>query len=78
MFRIIGIILSFIGHVFLFYYAFEFIKWYIKMHFNLKWFWVFWLNTFLSAFIYINHHNKPIDPIDTKSGYELWQEKYNN
>ncbi len=45
------------------------------MHFNKKWFWIFWLNTFLSIIIYLNH-NKP-DPererIERMTGAEYWE-----
>lgn len=68
-------ILRFIGNIFLIYFAFVFLIWYIKGHFNRKWFWAFWLNTFLSITMYINH-NKP-DPererIDRMTGAEYWE-----
>lgn len=65
----------FLGNIALIYLAFYFLFWYIKMHFNKKWFWIFWLNTVLSIIIYLNH-NKP-DPererIERMTGAEYWE-----
>ncbi len=67
--------LRFIGNIFLIYFAFVFLIWYIKGHFNKKWFWIFWLNTIVAimmCFVY----NKP-DPererIDRMTGAEYWK-----
>jgi hypothetical protein len=43
---------SFISGLYLLYIAFLFIKWYIKMHFHPKWFWVFWIYTFIVIYMY--------------------------
>lgn len=68
--------LRFLGNIALIGLAFYFLYWYIKMHFHPKWFWAFWLNTFISIGMYISH-NRP-DPererIERMTGDEYWEE----
>lgn len=67
--------LRFLGNIALIYLAFYFLFWYIKMHFNPKWFWIFWLNTIISIIMLIN--SRQPDPererIDRMTGAEYWE-----
>ena len=68
----------FLGNIALIYLAFYFLFWYIKMHFNKKWFWAFWLNTILSIFMYISHKdgNPNWPQHDSRTGAEVWEQNY--
>ena len=68
----------FLGNIALIGLAFYFLYWYIKMHFNKKWFWAFWLNTILSIFMYISHKdgNPNWPQHDRRTGTEVWEQNY--
>ena len=64
----------------LFYLAFRFLKWYIKVHVG-KYFILFWLYSALCVLMYFNHHQKIKNEYDPRSGQEIWtknMEDYNS
>ncbi len=66
--------LKFLSGLYLIYLAFYFLFWYCKMHFHPKWFWAFWIYSALTICMYYNQ-KKTEDKYESRSGYELWQEK---
>jgi len=70
--------LKFLSGLYLIYLAFYFLYWYIKMHFHPKWFWVFWIWTFLAIYLNYDHRRKSKAERDPRSGYEIWQENMKN
>jgi hypothetical protein len=61
---------------FLFYFAYIFLKWYVKGHFG-KYFIFFWLNTIMAFVIYFNRQSK-IEEYDHRTGAEIWDENRRN
>ena len=67
--------------IYLFYIAFLFITWYVKMHFHPKWFWIFWIYTAIVIVAWLNHNyvmELMYGKNDTRSGYEIWNENMRN
>jgi hypothetical protein len=67
--------------LYLFYIAFLFLGWYIKMHFHPKWFWAFWIYSIIVIVAYCNHsyiHDLQYGKDNTRSGYEIWNENMRN
>lgn len=63
----------------MFFMLFLFIKWYIKGHFDKKWFWAFWAFTIFTIINYNTHHNPPPGfESDPRSGQEIWNENMKN
>lgn len=68
---------SFLSGLYLFYLFFLLIGWYVKGHFG-KYFILFWAFTIFMTFYYLNHQNKAKTEYDSRSGYEIWNEKMKN
>ena len=74
MLKAIGSFFRFLEGVTLIGLAFWFLGWYIKMHFNPKWFWLFWINTIMSISMYCTHASNLEK--NTKKRNDIWDEKY--
>jgi hypothetical protein len=62
---------------FLFYFAYVFVKWYVKGHFG-KYFIFFWLNTIMAFVMFFNHQNKIEEEYDHRTGAEVWEQNRRN
>lgn len=65
---------SFLSGLYLFYLFFLLIGWYVKGHFG-KYFILFWAFTIFMTFYYLNYQNQVKTKYDSRSGYEIWNEK---
>ena len=45
------------------------------MHFNKKWFWIFWLNSCISVYQCVDHNRKmrEREAYDNMTGAEIWE-----